>query len=161
MSNFCPDCGKSIQTTFRFCPHCGKSLLTEEPEGSQSFVEPLTSFRGKGRGLGLLSGERVRGLRAGTGEGALPLPSGPALTLEKLRAQNLSLLSFSASSWSLGFSVDNSRLSVSSLDSSPGTQIHTCQAVCLTPIRCSCTSLRAPLRPSGRLPHHGKWQHFI
>ncbi|XP_014405971.1 PREDICTED: inactive serine/threonine-protein kinase VRK3 [Myotis brandtii] len=50
MNTFCPDCGKSIQTAFRFCPHCGKSLSTEEPEGSQTFVRPLSSsFRGSRR----------------------------------------------------------------------------------------------------------------
>ncbi|XP_027985200.2 inactive serine/threonine-protein kinase VRK3 isoform X1 [Eptesicus fuscus] len=50
MSSFCPDCGKSIQTTFKFCPYCGKSLSTEEPEGSQNLVRPISSiFRGSSR----------------------------------------------------------------------------------------------------------------
>ncbi|XP_036163042.1 inactive serine/threonine-protein kinase VRK3 isoform X2 [Myotis myotis] len=51
MNTFCPDCGKSIQTAFRFCPYCGKSLsTTEEPEGSQTSVRPLSSsFRGSRR----------------------------------------------------------------------------------------------------------------
>nr|KAF6408418.1 VRK serine/threonine kinase 3 [Molossus molossus] len=50
MSNFCPDCGKSIKTAFKFCPYCGKSLSAVEPEGSQTFVSPLSSsFQGPRR----------------------------------------------------------------------------------------------------------------
>ncbi|XP_036281679.1 inactive serine/threonine-protein kinase VRK3 [Pipistrellus kuhlii] len=44
MSNFCPDCGKSLQATFKFCPHCGKALPTESPEGSQAFARPVSSI---------------------------------------------------------------------------------------------------------------------
>nr|XP_015098325.1 inactive serine/threonine-protein kinase VRK3 isoform X1 [Vicugna pacos]XP_015098326.1 inactive serine/threonine-protein kinase VRK3 isoform X1 [Vicugna pacos] len=47
---FCPDCGKSIEATFKFCPYCGKPVPTEEHVGSQAFVRPLmSSFRGSSR----------------------------------------------------------------------------------------------------------------
>ncbi|XP_045387051.1 inactive serine/threonine-protein kinase VRK3 isoform X3 [Lemur catta] len=46
MISFCPDCGKSIEATFKFCPYCGKLLPTEECAGSQTFVKPrVSSFR--------------------------------------------------------------------------------------------------------------------
>ncbi|EPY89149.1 inactive serine/threonine-protein kinase VRK3 [Camelus ferus] len=41
-----PDCGKSIEATFKFCPYCGKPVPTDEHVGSQAFVRPLmSSFR--------------------------------------------------------------------------------------------------------------------
>ncbi|KAM4825347.1 serine/threonine-protein kinase VRK3 [Thomomys bottae] len=43
MISFCPECGKSIQATFKFCPYCGNPLPTEEHEGSASRVSPLRS----------------------------------------------------------------------------------------------------------------------
>uniref|UniRef100_A0A8C5URV7 Serine/threonine-protein kinase VRK3 n=1 Tax=Microcebus murinus TaxID=30608 RepID=A0A8C5URV7_MICMU len=43
MISFCPDCGKSIEATFKFCPYCGKLLPTEEGAGSQTFVKPRVS----------------------------------------------------------------------------------------------------------------------
>lgn len=47
MVTFCPECGKGIKAAFKFCPYCGKPLPTEEHEGSQTFVRPLSSsFRG-------------------------------------------------------------------------------------------------------------------
>ncbi|XP_062946291.1 inactive serine/threonine-protein kinase VRK3 isoform X2 [Cynocephalus volans] len=53
MISFCPECGKSIEATFKFCPYCGKPLPTEEHVGSQiSFVKPrASSFRGSRREL--------------------------------------------------------------------------------------------------------------
>ncbi|KAM9633420.1 serine/threonine-protein kinase VRK3 isoform 2-T7 [Trichechus inunguis] len=52
MVTFCPECGKSIESTFKFCPYCGKCLPTEEHGGSPAFVKPLTSsFRGSRRDL--------------------------------------------------------------------------------------------------------------
>uniref|UniRef100_A0A8C8ZUL0 Serine/threonine-protein kinase VRK3 n=1 Tax=Prolemur simus TaxID=1328070 RepID=A0A8C8ZUL0_PROSS len=52
MISFCPDCGKSIEATFKFCPYCGKLLPTEECAGSQTFVKPrVSSFRGSRREL--------------------------------------------------------------------------------------------------------------
>ncbi|XP_032695226.1 inactive serine/threonine-protein kinase VRK3 [Lontra canadensis] len=50
MFTFCPDCGKSIEASFKFCPYCGKPLSLAEYEGSQNFVRPRTSsFRGSRR----------------------------------------------------------------------------------------------------------------
>ncbi|XP_044112755.1 inactive serine/threonine-protein kinase VRK3 isoform X1 [Neovison vison] len=50
MFTFCPDCGKSIEASFKFCPYCGKPLSLAEHEGSQTFVRPRTSsFRGSRR----------------------------------------------------------------------------------------------------------------
>nr|XP_004672603.1 inactive serine/threonine-protein kinase VRK3 [Jaculus jaculus]XP_044990467.1 inactive serine/threonine-protein kinase VRK3 [Jaculus jaculus] len=43
MISFCPDCGKSIQATFKFCPYCGKALPAEEHVASPTFIRPLTS----------------------------------------------------------------------------------------------------------------------
>ncbi|XP_021569557.1 inactive serine/threonine-protein kinase VRK3 isoform X3 [Carlito syrichta] len=52
MISFCPDCGKSIQATFKFCPYCGKSLPTEEHAGSPIFAKPcMSSFRGSRKEL--------------------------------------------------------------------------------------------------------------
>ncbi|XP_021101396.1 inactive serine/threonine-protein kinase VRK3 isoform X2 [Heterocephalus glaber] len=38
MISFCPDCGKSIEATFKFCPYCGKPLPTEEHAKSPTCV---------------------------------------------------------------------------------------------------------------------------
>ncbi|XP_042637204.1 inactive serine/threonine-protein kinase VRK3 [Orycteropus afer afer] len=52
MITFCPECGKSIESTFKFCPYCGKCLPTEEHSASPTFVKPLvSSFRGSKREL--------------------------------------------------------------------------------------------------------------
>ncbi|XP_055992183.1 inactive serine/threonine-protein kinase VRK3 [Sorex fumeus] len=46
MISFCPECGKSIESTFKFCPYCGKLLPTEQHDGAEAFVRPpLASFR--------------------------------------------------------------------------------------------------------------------
>lgn len=51
MIAFCPDCGKSIETTFKFCPHCGKPLPTGDHEGPQTPPgSRLSSFRDSRRG---------------------------------------------------------------------------------------------------------------
>nr|XP_012609613.1 inactive serine/threonine-protein kinase VRK3 isoform X1 [Microcebus murinus]XP_012609614.1 inactive serine/threonine-protein kinase VRK3 isoform X1 [Microcebus murinus]XP_012609615.1 inactive serine/threonine-protein kinase VRK3 isoform X1 [Microcebus murinus]XP_012609616.1 inactive serine/threonine-protein kinase VRK3 isoform X1 [Microcebus murinus]XP_012609617.1 inactive serine/threonine-protein kinase VRK3 isoform X1 [Microcebus murinus] len=58
MISFCPDCGKSIEATFKFCPYCGKLLPTEEGAGSQTFVKPrVSSLRGTRRQLNSSSSE--------------------------------------------------------------------------------------------------------
>ncbi|XP_045844238.1 inactive serine/threonine-protein kinase VRK3 [Meles meles] len=50
MFTFCPDCGKSIEASFKFCPYCGKPLSLAEHEGSQTSVRPrMSSFRGSRR----------------------------------------------------------------------------------------------------------------
>ncbi|XP_006868287.1 PREDICTED: inactive serine/threonine-protein kinase VRK3 isoform X2 [Chrysochloris asiatica] len=52
MITFCPECGKSIKSTFKFCPYCGKCLPTEEPGTSPTFAKPLvSSFRGSRKEL--------------------------------------------------------------------------------------------------------------
>ncbi|XP_019513791.1 PREDICTED: inactive serine/threonine-protein kinase VRK3 isoform X1 [Hipposideros armiger] len=46
MVTFCPDCGESIETSFKFCPYCGKHLPTGEHERPQTFLGSLlSSFR--------------------------------------------------------------------------------------------------------------------
>lgn len=71
MVTFCPECGKSIKAAFKFCPYCGKPLPTEEHEGSQTFVRPLSSsFRGKDQGLELVPGGGVRRMVRVFAEGA-------------------------------------------------------------------------------------------
>lgn len=50
MISFCPDCGKSIEATFKFCPYCGKALPTEEHAQSPTCVRQReSSLRGSKR----------------------------------------------------------------------------------------------------------------
>ncbi|XP_064150119.1 inactive serine/threonine-protein kinase VRK3 isoform X7 [Loxodonta africana] len=52
MVTFCPECGKSIESTFKFCPYCGKCLPIEEHGESPTFVKPrASSFRGSRKDL--------------------------------------------------------------------------------------------------------------
>ncbi|XP_040833963.1 inactive serine/threonine-protein kinase VRK3 isoform X1 [Ochotona curzoniae] len=44
---FCPECGKSVEASFKFCPYCGKPVPTEEHAEPQSRVRAhVQPFRG-------------------------------------------------------------------------------------------------------------------
>lgn len=133
MISFCPDCGKNIQATFKFCPYCGNILPEEGHEGSQTFVKPLTSsFRGKNWAL---EGWWVCAcMHLGREDRCLCSLSDPALIPELTQA--LSTLSFSVSDQLRGFKVDNSHISVSSLDSSHEIQSHRYISDCLQHLLC-------------------------
>ncbi|XP_058530296.1 inactive serine/threonine-protein kinase VRK3 isoform X3 [Ochotona princeps] len=77
---FCPECGKSIEASFKFCPYCGKPVPTEEHVEPQNRVrarvQPCRGSRTESSSSSHLSPKKVKWSSPGTSPHASLLSDG-------------------------------------------------------------------------------------